>query len=312
MTEKGLGIRSWGLGSILTSALVPRPEPLVPSIDVFFPHVRHRTGSFFLLAVVGHLVLISAQVNTRSGVPILSAVMFSALSEFQRVAAIGFGAVRGAWSGYVDLRGVRAENEALKRELSDLQVRYQRERATAQRSEALRALLQLRDRTRLPTIAAEVIAGSATPEIRAVTIDKGTADGLRTDMAVISGAGVVGRVVTPGAHAAKVQLLVDQNAAVGGLVERSRAQGVLVGTGSGELRFEYLSETADLKERDLVVTSGIDGIYPKGFLIGSVVHIERVGTGYKEIRIRPSVDFATIEEVLVVLAPDVTRPEDGE
>lgn len=278
---------------------------------MLLPQIRHRTGSVFLLAVVGHLILISAQVNTRSGVPILSAVTFGALSELQRAAAIGFGAVGDAWSGYVDLRGVRAENEALKRELADLQVRYQRERATAQRSEALRGLLQLRDRTRLPTIAAEVIAGSATPERRAVTIDKGTTDGLRTDMAVISGAGVVGRVVTPGAHAAAVQLLVDRNAAIGALVERSRAQGVLVGTGSGELRFEYVSETADLKEGDVVVTSGIDGIYPKGFLIGSVVHIEKAGTSYKEIRIRPSVDFTAIEEVLVVLAPDVTRPEGG-
>lgn len=273
--------------------------------------IRHRAGSFFLLAVVGHLILISAQVNTRSGLPILSAVTFGALSELQRVAAIGFGAVRGAWSGYVDLRGVRTENAALKRELFDLQVRYQRERATAQRSEALRGLLQLRDRTRLPTIAAEVIAGSATPELLTVTIDKGTGDGLRTDMAVISGAGVVGRVVTPGPHAAAVQLLVDRNAAIGGLVERSRTQGVLVGTGSGELRFEYVSETADLKEGDVVVTSGIDGIYPKGFLIGSVVHIEKAGTSYKEIRVRPSVDFTALEEVLVVLATDVTRPEGG-
>ncbi|MBI1876216.1 MAG: rod shape-determining protein MreC [Acidobacteria bacterium] len=278
---------------------------------MFILQIRHRTGSLFLMAVVGHLILISAQVTTRTGVPILSAVTFGALSELQRVAAVGVGALRGVWAGYLDLRGVRTENEALKRELSDLQVRYQSERATAQRSEALRALLQLRDRTRLPTIAAEVIAGSATPELRAVTIDKGTADGLRTDMAVISGAGVVGRVVTPGAHAAAVQLLVDRSAAVGGLVERSRTQGVLVGTGGGELRFEYVSETADLKEGDHVVTSGIDGIYPKGFLIGAVVHIEKAGTSYKEIRIRPSVDFAAIEEVLVVLAPDVTRPGGG-
>lgn len=278
---------------------------------MFIPQVRRRTGSLFLLAVVGHLILISAQVNTRAGVPILSAVTFGALAEVERAAALLFGAIRGVWTGYVDLRGVQAENEVLKRELSDLQVRYQRERAIAQRSEELRSLLKLRESSRLPMVGAEVIAGSPKPEFRGVMIDKGSDHGLRNDMAVISGSGVVGRIVTPSAHAAAVQLLVDRNAAIGGLVERSRMQGVLVGTGGSELRFEYVAETADLKEGDIVVSSGIDGIYPKGFVIGSVARIVKAGTTYKEILVRPAVDFSALEEVLVVVAPDVATPEGG-
>src|SRR5438445_442302 len=81
-------------------------------------------------------------------------------------------------------------------------------------------------------------------------------------------AGVVGRIVVPSAHAAKVQLLVDRNAVAGALVERSRAQGVIVGRGDSRLQMEYVSDVADVMIGDMIVTSGIDGIYPKGFIIG--------------------------------------------
>ena len=107
-----------------------------------------------------------------------------------------------------------------------------------------------------------------------MTIDKGTSDGLRPDMAVIAPAGVVGRVIMPTRRASKVQLLIDRNAAAGALVERSRAQGVVVGTGTDRLRMDYVSGTADIKVGDRVVTSGIDGIYPKGFVIGQIESID--------------------------------------
>jgi rod shape-determining protein MreC len=110
-------------------------------------------------------------------------------------------------------------------------------------------------------------------------------------------------VITPSSRAAKVQLLIDRNAAAGALVERSRAQGVVEGTG-GDLRLNYLSATADIIVGDVVVTSGIDGIYPKGFVIGQIESIERVGGGFGAIVIKPSVAFASLESLLVVLAPD--------
>ena len=126
-------------------------------------------------------------------------------------------------------------------------------------------------------------------------------------MAVIAPAGVVGRVVVPSASAAKVQLLIDRNAAVGALIERSRAQGLVVGQGDEWLRMEYVSEVADVASGDLVVTSGIDGIYPKGFIIGLVVTVEKSGGAYRRIVVKPAVDFSSIEEVLVVLTPTPAR-----
>jgi len=129
-------------------------------------------------------------------------------------------------------------------------------------------------------------------------------------MAVVAPAGIVGRVVTPLARSAKVQLLVDRNAAAGALVERTRAQGVVVGDGENRLLMEYVSEVADLIAGDVVVSAGIDGIYPKGFVIGRVESVEKNGPAYRRITIRPAVDFSRLEEVLVVVTPPA--PNEGE
>ena len=142
------------------------------------------------------------------------------------------------------------------------------------------------------TIAAEIIAAGATPDFRTVTIDKGSRDGLRTDMAIIAPGGVVGRVAVPSARAAKVQLLIDRNAAAGAIIERSRAQGVVIGGGDERLRMDYVSEAADIAVGDLVMTSGIDGIYPKGFAIGRVESVEKNGPAYSRIAVKPAVDFS--------------------
>lgn len=266
--------------------------------------IRQRTGFLFGAVVLAHIILISAQVNSRSGVPVLEAVTFGVFSEIQRAAAATFNGVRRTWQGYVDLRGVRAENDVLKHQLDTLQVQWQQERALAERSRQLQRLLELRDHAGLPMTAADVIGVGASPDFQTITINKGTGDGLKSDMAVISPAGIVGRVVTPSRRAAKVQLLIDRNAAAGALVERTRVQGVVLGTGDSLLRMEYVAELGDVKTGDTVLASGVEGIYPKGFVIGRVEQIER-GSGahnaYKLITVRPTADLRSLESVLVVL-----------
>ncbi|HEX4915053.1 MAG TPA: rod shape-determining protein MreC [Vicinamibacterales bacterium] len=248
--------------------------------------IKQRPGLALGAAILLHVVLISAQVNTASGLPLLQVVTFGAFSEVQRGTMAMIDGVRGMWSGYVAL---------------------QQERAEAQRTDNLRQLLELRERAQLDTTAAEVIAGPASPDFQTVTIDKGSSEGLATDMAVISPAGVVGRVIMPSRRASKVQLLIDLNAAAGALIERTRVQGVVVGAGSGMLRMRYVPGTADVKTGDLVVTSGIDGIYPKGFVIGTIDSVAGNVGEYHEITVRPAVDFARIEEVLIVRTPAPSR-----
>jgi rod shape-determining protein MreC len=270
--------------------------------------IRQRTGYLFIAVIVVHIILISAQVNTRRGVPVLEAVTFGVFAEVQRASSMMISGVRTGWTDYFALQQVREENERLRQELAQLKVTVQQERALAQQSRTLQDLLTLKQATQVQTAAAGVIGSGASPDFRTITIDKGTTDGLRADMSVIAPAGVVGRVITPSARAAKVQLLIDRNAAAAAVVERSRAQGVVEGTG-GNLRLNYVSGTADVKVGDRLVTSGIEGIYPKGFVIGQIESIQRGAGEFNAIVVTPAVDFSSLEAVLVVLTPPVTVEE---
>src|SRR5438132_7306038 len=154
--------------------------------------IRQRSGYLFLAVMLGHIILISAQANSRAGVPVLEAVTFGIFSEVQRGVSAGLNSVRQVWATYVGLRQTKTENEDLKRQLAEAQVALQAQRALADRARGLEKLLELKDRVTLQTTAAEIIGAAATPDFRTVTIDKGTSDGLRPDMAIISPAGVVG------------------------------------------------------------------------------------------------------------------------
>ncbi|HEY0284818.1 MAG TPA: rod shape-determining protein MreC [Vicinamibacterales bacterium] len=272
---------------------------------------RQRTAVLFIAVVLGHIILISAQVNSRAGVPLLEVVTFGAFAEVQRGAAGLTGSIRDAWSGYGNLRGVREENDELKRQLGALQVQFQQERARAERARQLERLLGFQQDLQVETTPASVIGASASLEFRGITIDRGLNTGVTANMAVIAPTGLVGRIVTPTAHASKVQLLIDRNAAAGALVERTRAQGIVIGSGADMLRMDFVAATSDVKVGDTIVTSGVDGIYPKGFVIGKVEQVDNGNGIYKSIRVRPSVEFNTLEDVLVVKTP-VARVAHGE
>jgi rod shape-determining protein MreC len=281
---------------------------------------RQRTGILFGAVMIGHLILISAQVQSKAGVPVLTGITFDVFSRIQGGAAGLFRSVGGTWASYFALRGVRAENESLRQQIASLEVRLQEQRALASRAERLQEALNLRDTTTLPTLAAEVIAGNPNPGLMTVTINRGSADGVQTDMAVIAPKGVVGRVVGPvAAHAARVQLIIDRNAAVGAVSERTRAGGMAVGVeGDPPLAMELVSNQADVAPGDVIVASGVDGIYPRGFTIGTVEKSERGPTLHRLVTIRSAVDFSSLEEVLVVLVPargavieEATTPREG-
>jgi rod shape-determining protein MreC len=269
--------------------------------------IRQRSGFLFLGVILGHILLISAQVNSRTGVPVLESVTFGIFSEVQRTLSGGVSGIRNTWGNYVGLRNVKRENEDLKRQLAAAQIAMQEQRALADRARGFQRLLELRDRVSMATAAAEIIGAAASPDFRTLTIDKGTRDGLRPDMAVIAPDGVVGRLVVPSARSAKIQLLIDRNAAAGVLVERTRAQGVVVGSGDDRLMMQYVSEASDLAVGDMVVTSGIDTIYPKGLVVGTIEMVEKNGPSFKRVVVKPAVDFSRLEEVLVVLTPTAAK-----
>ena len=276
--------------------------------------IRRRTGVLLIVVTVAQLVLISVQVQSKSGVPVFQEVTFGVFARIQAGTWGALRSVRDVWSNYVWLRGARAENETLKKQLAELQVQLQQQQALASRSTKLQQLLSLQTSANLPTLAAEVIAGNPNPGMLTITIGRGSADGVQADMAVIAPAGVVGRIVgPPAAHASRVQLLIDRNAAAGALTERTRSGGMVVGSDRDPpLAMDLVSNMSDIKPGDLVIASGVDGIYPKGFAIGRVESSERGSGLYRAITVRPSVDFSGLEEVLVVLVPGRSAtPEDS-
>jgi len=267
------------------------------------PDTRHRATYLFVAVVVGHILLISAQVTSRSGVPLLQASLMAGVTSVQQAAWAVVGGLRSVWEGYVGLRGVEADNRRLQSDIVALRLSLQQERANAGTTDQLRALVDLRPRVPWRTTGAEVVAGSASPDYRSITIDKGSQDALQRDMPVLSAAGVVGRVVRVAARTASVQLLIDRNAAAAVLIGDARSQGIALGNGDGTLRIEYLSATADFETGSRVVTAGTDRIFPKGLFVGRVERIERNGPTYRSVIVRPAVNFSALETVLVLLAP---------
>ena len=272
--------------------------------------IHRRTGYLLLAVLVGQVILISAQVRTTSGTRVLQAVTFGVFSQVQLGTAWVFGGVRSVWDGYFGLRGAHEENLQLRQTLAQVQVKLLEHEAQALRAAQLERILDLRERTPLRTVAASVIAGDATGIFRTLTIDKGSSSGLRKDMAVIAPAGVVGRIVDPPPlYAAKVQLLIDKEAAAGAIIERSGVGGVVMGQdrdGEPPLELQFVSNLSDAKVGDRLVTSGLDSIFPRGIVIGTLAKVEK-GTGlYKRIAVTPAVDFAEVGAVLVVLDPPQT------
>lgn len=281
--------------------------------------LRQRTGWLFVAVVVAHIVLISAQVNTQRGVPVLEEVTFGTFAEVQRAATSAVAGVQEGWQNYFALQQIREDNEALRQEVAQLRIELEQERALAQESRTLQQLLELRNAAGLKTTAATVIGSGPDAFFRTITIDKGTSDGLRRDMAVVAPEGVVGRVVMPSARASKVQLLIDRGAGAGVMIERSRTMGVISGSGAtddmafraGLIDLDYVPNTADVEVGDRVVTSGLDGIYPKGFTVGEIQSVEREAGEFR-IKVRPAVDFSALETVLVVLEAPPGAPPDAD
>lgn len=271
---------------------------------------RQRKGYLVSAVIIGHLILISAQAGGGSHGSLLESVAFGAFAGVQRLLTSARGSLAHAWSHYVELRDVHDRNDALTVTVTDLQLLLQEQRALAQQARGLQQLLGLRQAVDLRTVGARVIATAATPYVRTLTVDRGAEDGVRADAAVIAPEGIVGRIVgVPSPRAARVQLLIDRLAAAGARVERTRVAGIVTGGDEGtDLRMDYVANHEDVDVGDHVVTSGTDGIYPAGFLIGSVAAVAPGPELDLAIRIVPAVTFSRLEDVLVIVSDAAPPP----
>jgi rod shape-determining protein MreC len=266
-----------------------------------------RRSRFLLVGLIlAHLTAISHQVDGGTGVSLLQRGVLSVLSPLQRGVGASAFLASELWRGWAFHRETYADNRRLREQLRALEMELQLRSYRAQESVRLRELLALQQAVPLDTLAAQVVGRDGVPWFRTLTLDKGERDGVRLDAAVISATGVVGRVFAVGPSAARVQVLLDRDSGAAALVERSRVSGVVSGQvsaaemGSEDLALKYIPERADIVVGDVVVTSGLDRIFPKGLVIGRVRFVGDVRGLFRDVRVEPSARFSRLEEVLVV------------
>jgi rod shape-determining protein MreC len=208
------------------------------------------------------------------------------------------------WHNYFYLRGVRAENRQLKQEIERMRLEQARMSQDADQARRLQALLAFKEQFISQTMAAQVIGGTGSELSRAVYIDKGSRDGLKPDMAVLTKDGIVGKVLRVYRSTSLVLLINDQTSGVGSILDKTRLQGILRGTSSGEVVLEKVMSDETVPVGEQVLTSGGDGIFPKGLPIGTVTKVSTGSDLFLNVRVRPSADLSRLEEVLVVTKVD--------
>ncbi len=211
------------------------------------------------------------------------------------------------WNNYFYLRGVRAENRRLKQQIAQITLEQVRVSQDADQARRLQALLGFKEQFISQTQAAQVIGGSGSEQSRLIYIDKGYSDGIRPDMAVITADGVVGKVLRAdpaNRHVAQVLMIDDQTSGVGAILDKTRLQGILRGSPSGEVVLEKVMSDETVPVGEQVLTSGGDGIFPKGLMVGHVTKVTPGSELFLNIRVRPAANLSRLEEVLVVTRID--------
>lgn len=208
---------------------------------------------------------------------------------------------------YFEMRHAVEENTQLRHRTDDLireNLTLRRERGDLAR---IRALLSYAEQIETPSLYARVVMVDRSGRFKSIILDRGWEAGISVNDSVVDRRGLIGRVVLTTKNLAKVQLIIDPNAAVGCLDERTRRQGVVRGDGEGSLRLDYIPSLTDIVVDDRIVTAGIDGIHPKGIDVGTVTRVTEGKELFKVISVKPAVDFSTLEEVLILQTPKISQ-----
>ena len=204
-------------------------------------------------------------------------------------------------SSYSLLTGYKAENEKLREQIQQLEVEKNRLLEAEATNQRLQKLLEFRSQLPPGMVTASIIADSASGWFKSCLLDKGSDEGVRKGMAVVTPLGVVGQVVAVTARTAKVLLLTDPNSGVDVLVQRTRARGIVSGSLDNGPILKYVKRSEDIQEGDRLVTSGLNGIFPKGIVVGTVTKVRKQTLGlFQHIEVMPAVSMAGTEEVLIV------------
>ena len=260
-------------------------------------------GGIVLITV--NVILLSVTSKSRSSLGI-GRVGISFVAPFQELVTRSVRFTRGVWEHYFFLVSVAQQNEILKKMLNESIEKNSELREIELANTRLRNLLNFQKAPTNRVVAAEVIGKDPSMWFKTVIIDKGKAEGLQKGLPVVLPQGIVGQVIEVSSHYSKVMLIIDRNSAVDALVQRSRARGIIKGSSADHCRFEFVLRKHDVQIGDTVIASGLDGVYPKGLRIGRVSDLsERQSDIFYDITVAPFVDYETLEEVLVILPPEI-------
>lgn len=272
---------------------------------------NYRTIIFVGVIFAATLILLSYNLKYDSSTSFAKKIVLEAAAPVQKILKASIEGVSNAWMRYIHLVGLEADNRTQKNKIAALQtelILYKEGYLEAQR---LQKILSLQNDYHHSGITARVIGREQAALSKTFWINKGSAHGLKSGMPVIVPPGLIGRLTDVSWHSSKVLLLIDENSNVDALIQRTRVQGIVRGAGSRGCMVRYISKIQDVKEGDVVMTSGMSNIFPKGLLIGTVSQVDHKDVGlFLKIRVTPFVDFSTLEEVLILAADQKEIPSE--
>ncbi len=224
------------------------------------------------------------------------------LAPFQKGLTQTIHFAENIWVQYFYLVSVAKENEELKIALSKAIEKNNECIETELANQRLRHFLNFQKKMTNDTIAAQVIGKDPSPWFKTIVIDKGFFDGVKKGLPVVIPEGVAGQIIEVTKHYSKVLLLTDRNSAIDSIAQRTRARGIIRGFSDGRFSFQYVLKKYELQEGDAVISSGLDGVFPKGLRIGRIqTIIQKNSSIFQEVIVTPVVDFEKLEEVMIVL-----------
>jgi len=268
--------------------------------DTFLWRNRVALAGGALLLLAAHML--SSGVSQGDTLARPQGLVAEALRPFQVASSRMAESAGDIFHHYFMLANVARENEHLKEEIGQLNQRQATMVELELENRRLAELLDLKEALDLKVVAADVIGSDATGMARTLILSQGSTSGLQPGMGVIATGGVVGKLIATSRNASRVMLLNDHNCAIDAFVQRSRARGIVSGVADDGVIMKYVERTEDIKVGDAVVTSGLDGVFPRGLLIGSVFAIQRKGPGlFLNISIQPAAELRKLEQVLVIV-----------
>jgi rod shape-determining protein MreC len=256
----------------------------------------------FVFLFLINILLLSVSAKHPHRYSVLDRVTMAGIVPFQESVTSSLQFCRGIWEQYFQLIGVREECEQLKEMLAEARMERSRYLESEMAAKRLQELLGMKSQLPHRLLAAQVAAHDPSGWSQTIIINKGRKDGVEKGMAVIDSEGIVGHVIKDFDWSAQILLLIDQSCAVDALVQRTRFRGIVKGEATQTCAFKYVVRKADLQIGDTLISSGLDQVFPKGLRVGTVASVSKPASGlFQEVKVQPFVDFAKIEEVLVVL-----------